>query len=336
MPGQVGLAAERGPVEEQRDVRVGLELARLAGPEGAGEEQGVVLEPLQGDRPRRGPPAVADGDEGRPRRAGRGRARAPPRSTRASNAQRLFDLGHRLKIPAPPLVDSRPCRATTSTTRSSARPTAPTWSARASAGWWPAVVGRQTPGPTTRAWPRSARLPTGGTIVDCPCGAGPALRALSPDADVRYVAADLSPAMLRRARTRAAKRGLERGRVRRSEGRRPALGGRQRGPLPLLLGNSRLPGPAGGRGRDRPRPEAGRAPGRLVLRPRRQPAPAPDAAAEHHRLRADVHRGRSCSEWLAQAGLRLVDSSRSGLFLFFEATLGGAGSAELGDQQPQP
>ena len=52
-------------------------------------------------------------------------------------------------------------------------------------------------------------VPAGGTIVDCPCGAGPALRALRPDAGVRYVAADLSPAMLRRARERAEKRGLD-------------------------------------------------------------------------------------------------------------------------------
>lgn len=54
-----------------------------------------------------------------------------------------------------------------------------------------------------------AEVPDGGTIVDCPCGAGPALRALRPDARVRYVAADLSPSMLRRARKRARARGLE-------------------------------------------------------------------------------------------------------------------------------
>lgn len=49
-------------------------------------------------------------------------------------------------------------------------------------------------------------VPTGGAIVDCPCGAGPALRAIPPGA--RYVGVDLSPAMLRRARRRAAARGL--------------------------------------------------------------------------------------------------------------------------------
>jgi SAM-dependent methyltransferase len=50
--------------------------------------------------------------------------------------------------------------------------------------------------------------PEGATIVDCPCGAGAAFRALSPDSPVRYVAADLSPAMLRRARRNARRRGL--------------------------------------------------------------------------------------------------------------------------------
>lgn len=48
----------------------------------------------------------------------------------------------------------------------------------------------------------------GGLIVDCPCGAGPALRAVDPEAQVRYLAADLSPSMLRRARRRAQRRGL--------------------------------------------------------------------------------------------------------------------------------
>jgi len=49
----------------------------------------------------------------------------------------------------------------------------------------------------------------GATVVDCPCGAGPALRAIDPAAGIRYVAADLSPSMLRRARKRARTRGLD-------------------------------------------------------------------------------------------------------------------------------
>ncbi len=46
------------------------------------------------------------------------------------------------------------------------------------------------------------------TILDVPCGGGVALRALSPGQDVRYVAADLSPTMIRRAERRAQRRSL--------------------------------------------------------------------------------------------------------------------------------
>jgi SAM-dependent methyltransferase len=53
-----------------------------------------------------------------------------------------------------------------------------------------------------------AQVPDGGTIVDCPCGAGPAFRALRPGQQVRYLAVDLSPSMLRRARKRADARSL--------------------------------------------------------------------------------------------------------------------------------
>lgn len=53
-----------------------------------------------------------------------------------------------------------------------------------------------------------AEVPEGGTVVDCPCGAGPALRSLRPDTEIRYVAADRSSSMLRRARKRARARGL--------------------------------------------------------------------------------------------------------------------------------
>ena len=47
------------------------------------------------------------------------------------------------------------------------------------------------------------------TILDVPCGGGVALRALRPGQDVRYVAADLSVTMIRRAERRARKRSLE-------------------------------------------------------------------------------------------------------------------------------
>lgn len=48
----------------------------------------------------------------------------------------------------------------------------------------------------------------GTTIVDVPCGGGVAFRALEPGQAVRYIAADLSPKMLRRAGRRARARSL--------------------------------------------------------------------------------------------------------------------------------
>ena len=48
----------------------------------------------------------------------------------------------------------------------------------------------------------------GGTVVECPCGAGPALRAVKPDRQLRYVAVDLSPSMLVRAQRRAERRAI--------------------------------------------------------------------------------------------------------------------------------
>ncbi|HYG95614.1 MAG TPA: class I SAM-dependent methyltransferase [Solirubrobacterales bacterium] len=57
----------------------------------------------------------------------------------------------------------------------------------------------------------------GGTIVDCPCGAGVALREVSAQRDVRYVAVDLSPSMLRRTRRRIDKRGLRQAEVLRAD-----------------------------------------------------------------------------------------------------------------------
>lgn len=49
----------------------------------------------------------------------------------------------------------------------------------------------------------------GATIADVPCGGGVALRALHPEQEVRYLAADLSPEMLKRAGRRARDRSLK-------------------------------------------------------------------------------------------------------------------------------
>jgi SAM-dependent methyltransferase len=48
-----------------------------------------------------------------------------------------------------------------------------------------------------------SQLPDGSAVLDVPCGGGVALRGLRKDQQVRYVAADISPDMLARARRRA-------------------------------------------------------------------------------------------------------------------------------------
>jgi SAM-dependent methyltransferase len=55
---------------------------------------------------------------------------------------------------------------------------------------------------------RLSETPPGASILDLPCGGGVAFRGLQAEQDVRYVAADLSPFMLRRARAAAARLGL--------------------------------------------------------------------------------------------------------------------------------
>lgn len=51
-------------------------------------------------------------------------------------------------------------------------------------------------------------LPEGMSVLDVPCGGGVAFRGLKPDMQIRYVAADVSPIMLERAKAKAARRGL--------------------------------------------------------------------------------------------------------------------------------
>ena len=53
---------------------------------------------------------------------------------------------------------------------------------------------------------RIAEVPAGSSVLDIPCGGGLGFRALRPGQGLRYVAADISPYMLERARREAAQR----------------------------------------------------------------------------------------------------------------------------------
>jgi ubiquinone/menaquinone biosynthesis C-methylase UbiE len=182
-----------------------------------------------------------------------------------------------------------------------------------------------------------AEVPAGGTIVDCPCGAGPALRALRPESGVRYVAADLSPSMLRRFRERAASRCLDGIEFVEAEASNLPV---EDASVDLFLSYWGL--------HCFPDPEAAIGEIARVLKPggRLVGASFVRGPSLRQRLLLRPHKGDfgpMCTEpelleWLAQAGLRLTGNGRSGLYMFFEARAeigSSAGSAELGDEQPQ-
>jgi ubiquinone/menaquinone biosynthesis C-methylase UbiE len=56
---------------------------------------------------------------------------------------------------------------------------------------------------------RLADVPVGASVLDIPCGGGLAFRGLGTGQVVRYVAADISPYMLQRARREAGRRGVQ-------------------------------------------------------------------------------------------------------------------------------
>jgi ubiquinone/menaquinone biosynthesis C-methylase UbiE len=56
---------------------------------------------------------------------------------------------------------------------------------------------------------RLADAPVGASVLDIPCGGGLAFRGLGTGQAVRYVAADISPYMLQRARREAGRRGVQ-------------------------------------------------------------------------------------------------------------------------------
>jgi SAM-dependent methyltransferase len=74
------------------------------------------------------------------------------------------------------------------------------------------VLGRLIWGTDTAAFYRNiarlSELTAGTRVLDIPCGGGVAFRGLRPEQELHYVAADLSPLMLRRASAEADRRGI--------------------------------------------------------------------------------------------------------------------------------
>jgi SAM-dependent methyltransferase len=176
-----------------------------------------------------------------------------------------------------------------------------------------------------------AAVPEGGTIVDCPCGAGPALRAVQPGRDVNYVAADLSPAMLRRARARAEKRGLSEIQFIETDAVSIPVADSSTDLFLSYWGLHCFPDP-----------QAAIEEMARVLRPGARLVGSCFVRGNRlrQRLQLKPHTadfGPMCTEselldWLTQAGLCEVSSRRSGLFMFFDARRENA--VELSDGQP--
>jgi len=163
----------------------------------------------------------------------------------------------------------------------------------------------------------AGEVPSGGMIVDCPCGAGPAMRAIP--AEVGYVGVDLSPSMLRRAHERAAVRGLANAEFIEADAAAIPLPANFADlflsfwglhcfpdPAAALLEAARILKPGGClvgssflRGTDTLRQ-------RLFIRP-------------HVGDFGPLGTQPEIESWLTDAGLNLASAKRSGPFLFFEA-----------------
>jgi ubiquinone/menaquinone biosynthesis C-methylase UbiE len=182
------------------------------------------------------------------------------------------------------------------------------------------AIGRLIWGGDTKTYYESmaavGEVAEGATIVDCPCGAGPALRALEPGRDVRYVAADFSPAMLRRVRERARKRGLDGIEFVETRAEDLPLEAASANLFLSLWGIHCFPDPHAAVA------EIGR-----VLKPggRLVGAAFVRGPSLRQRLLLRPHKGDfgpMCTEaelleWLAEAGIEVGETSRSGLYLFF-------------------
>jgi SAM-dependent methyltransferase len=73
---------------------------------------------------------------------------------------------------------------------------------------WRVGIGSSVEELHRRARRALAAVPDGGQVLDVPCGGGVALRDLPPNHALRYVAADISPAMLERTRREAERLGV--------------------------------------------------------------------------------------------------------------------------------
>lgn len=170
-------------------------------------------------------------------------------------------------------------------------------------------------------------LPAGSSVLDVPCGGGVALRGLAPGQDVRYVAVDISPAMLDRTRRRAARIGLADVSVVEADIARLPFADGGFDVCVSFNGLHCVPDPAGAvRELARCLGPGGRLVGDLVVR---HAGPRQDAAIAVFRRSGLFGPGGTAADvrcWLDDAGLRIDRLEHSGAVTRFAATRDVTGS----------
>ena len=163
-------------------------------------------------------------------------------------------------------------------------------------------------------------VPDGGAILDIPCGGGVALRALRPEREVRYVAADISPAMLERTAEVARRRGLAQVETAEEDVERLTFGD---GEFDLCMSFAGL--------HCFPHPDVACREIARVLRPGGSFVGSVFLTDGGPRYRPMVHLGRAAGvmgpsggrhdleRWLRDAGLRDLEIARSGAIAYFAA-----------------
>ncbi|HZU48715.1 MAG TPA: class I SAM-dependent methyltransferase [Mycobacterium sp.] len=164
-------------------------------------------------------------------------------------------------------------------------------------------------------------VPDGSAVLDIPCGGGLALRGLRKGQRVRYVAADISPDMLERARRRASVMDLDDVEFAEADIQRIPFGDNEFDLGICLNGLHCLPDPAAAvREISRCLAAGGRLVGSAVVRGAGRRQDMLIGALQRTRAFGPGGTADDLHDWLTEAGLRVDRLLRSGAVAHFAAT----------------